>query len=141
MAETSRFWLFKSEPETYAFETLLREKRTNWDQVRNFQARNFLREARPGELALIYHSGKQKAVVGLARVVREAYRDPDPDGGDWVQIDLEPVAALPRAVTLAELKATAQLKDLLLIRQSRLSCMPVTAGEFKTICKLGGHSA
>lgn len=133
-----QLWLYKSEPETYSFETLLKEKRTNWDQVRNFQARNFLRQAQVGDLALIYHSGKEKAVVGLARVTRTAYPDIDSEGGDWVQIDLEAVQKLPVSVTLAQLKATPSLKDLKMLRQSQLSCMPVTKAEFDTICRLGG---
>ncbi len=137
-ASTPQLWLYKSEPETYSFETLLKEKRTNWDQVRNFQARNFLKQAQVGDLALIYHSGKEKAVVGLARVTRTAYPDIDPEGGDWVQIDLEVVKKLPLSVSLAQIKATPALKDLKMLRQSQLSCMPVTQSEFDTICRLGG---
>jgi predicted RNA-binding protein with PUA-like domain len=130
-------WLLKTEPETYSFERLLKDKRTNWDHVRNFQARNFLNQAACGDLALIYHSGDEKAVVGIAEVVRAAYPDPDPEkAGDWVQIDLKPVEALPRKVTLKELKTTPTLADLMLIKQSRLSCMPVSASHFKAIVKL-----
>jgi predicted RNA-binding protein with PUA-like domain len=107
---TRNYWLFKSEPETYSFDQLTRDKKTNWDHVRNFQARNFLREVRPGDLALIYHSGDEKQVVGIAEVTREAYPDPDPEQkGDWVQIDLKPVRSLPAPVTLKTIKATASL--------------------------------
>ncbi len=133
---TSSYWLFKTEPETYSFETLLREKKTNWDQVRNFQARNFLRNARKGDAALIYHSGKDRCVVGTASVLREAYPDVDPEGGDWVQIDLKVGEALPHPVLLADLKADPALKDLLLIRQSRLSCMPLKKSEYDRILAL-----
>lgn len=132
------YWLFKTEPETYSFDQLLKDKRTNWDHVRNYQARNFLREAAKGDLALIYHSGKEKAVVGVSEVVKEAYPDVDPDGGDWVQIDLKPVQAFARPVPLSEIKASKELKDLLLVRQARLSCMPVTSAQFKALTRMGG---
>lgn len=130
------YWLFKTEPETYSFEQLLRDKKTNWDHVRNYQARNFLRQVARGDRAMIYHSGDVKAVVGVAECVREAYPDVDPDGGDWVQIDLKPVKAASKPVTLAQIKASAALKDIPLIRQSRLSCMPITADHFQTLLKL-----
>lgn len=138
MAKSSpvRHWLLKTEPETYSFDQLLKDRRTNWDHVRNFQARNFLREMKTGDLAFIYHSMSDKAVVGIAECVREAYADADPDGGDWVQVDLKPVEKLARPVELGELKATPSLKDMLLLRQSRLSCMPVSEKEYATILKL-----
>lgn len=132
------YWLLKTEPGTYAFQTLLRERRTNWNDVRNFQARNFLRKMSKGDIALIYHSGDERAVVGVAEVIREAYPDLDPEGGDWVQVDLKALNPLPRPVPLKEIKATSPLKDLPLIRQSRLSVMPVTAEHFQTLLKLGG---
>jgi predicted RNA-binding protein with PUA-like domain len=134
------YWLLKTEPSTYSFETLLREGSTNWDQIRNYQARNFLREIRKGDLALIYHSGDEKAVVGIAEITREAYPDPDPDGGDWVQVDLKKVQRLSRPVPLAELKAEPRLKNLLLIKQSRLSAMPVTQAEYECIVSLASKS-
>lgn len=131
-------WLLKSEPETYSFEQLLNDRRTNWNGVRNFQARNFLKSAQKGDLALIYHSGDEKAVVGIARVIQDAYPDPDPKKkGDWVQIDLEPVHALQVPVTLAEIKASPALADLLLLKQSRLSVMPVSPEHFEMIKKMG----
>jgi predicted RNA-binding protein with PUA-like domain len=133
-------WLLKTEPETYSFLTLLKEGKTHWNDVRNFQARNFLRQIRIGDLALIYHSGDEKSVVGIARIVREAYPDIDPEDdrpGDWVQVDLEAVEALPHSVSLATLKSDVTLKDLLLIRQSRLSVMPVTEKEYERILRLG----
>lgn len=133
-----KYWLFKTEPETYSFSQLLKDKKTNWDHVRNFQARNFLRQASNGDLALIYHSGGEKAVVGIAQVVREAYPDLDPaKPGDWVQIDLSCVESLSHPVPLKEIKANPALATLPLIKQSQLSCMPVTASHFKTILKLG----
>jgi predicted RNA-binding protein with PUA-like domain len=142
MATRSSYWLFKSEPETYSFAQLQKDGKTNWDHVRNFQARNFLRQVAKGDLALIYHSGDDKAVVGLAQVVREAYPDPDPEQkGDWVQIDLKPVEALAQPVTLKEIKSTAALATLPLIKQSRLSCMPITKAHFDTLLKLGQRKA
>jgi len=142
MAPRPQFWLFKSEPETYSFAQLLKDGKTNWDHVRNFQARNFLQKAVKGDLALIYHSGDEKAVVGIAQVVREAYPDLDPEkAGDWVQIDLKPVESLPTAVTLKEIKAMAALATLPLIKQSRLSCMPITASHYETLVKLGRRKA
>ena len=130
-------WLLKTEPETYNFGQLLKEKKTNWDHVRNFQARNHLRNIKKGDLALIYHSGDAREVVGIAKVIREAYPDLDPKkAGDWVQVDLAPVESLPQAVTLAEIKSQASLKNLPLIKQSRLSVMPISATEFKLILKM-----
>ena len=138
MATQSKHWLFKTEPETYSFTQLLKDKKTNWDHVRNFQARNFLRQAAKGDLALIYHSGDEKAVVGVAEVVREAYPDPDPEKpGDWVQIDLKPVEPLAHPVSLKEIKSTSALANLPLIKQSRLSCMPISAAHYETLLKLG----
>lgn len=131
-------WLFKTEPDTYSFETLIKDKKTAWNGVRNFQARNFLKECSKGEFALIYHSGKDKAVVGVARILKEAYPEPDPKKpGDWVQLDIGYALKLKKPVPLAQLKSTSSLKNLLLIKQSRLSCMPVQAAEFKTILELG----
>jgi len=131
-------WLFKTEPETYSFGQLLKDKKTNWNGVRNFQARNHLRNIKKGDLVLIYHSGDSREVVGVAKVVREGYTDLDPKkAGDWVQIDLAPVESFSKAVTLAEIKKDTALKSIPLIKQSRLSVMPVSAAEFKHILKLG----
>jgi predicted RNA-binding protein with PUA-like domain len=133
-----QYWLFKTEPETYNFATLLKDGKTNWNGVRNFQARNFLLKAEKGDQALIYHSGDEKAVVGIAKVIKAAYPDPDPEkSGDWVQIDLAPVEKLNRPIPLKEIKAKTELSDLLLIKQSRLSCMPISAQHFNTLIKMG----
>lgn len=131
------FWLFKSEPETYSFDQLIQDKKTNWDHVRNYQARNFLRQVKKGDLAIIYHSGDDKAAVGIAECVREAYPDIDPEGGDWVQIDLKPVEKFKTPVTLASIKSTASLKELSLIKQSRLSCMSISSAHFQILKKMG----
>ncbi|NDG84218.1 MAG: EVE domain-containing protein [Proteobacteria bacterium] len=133
-----KFWLLKSEPEVYSIDRFAKEKRTNWDHVRNFQARNILRSCKKGDFALIYHSNDDRAVVGVARVVKEAYPDPDPDHpGDWSQIDVQFVLKLQAPVTLATIKSTRKLQDLPLIKQSRLSCMEVGAKEFELILKMG----
>ncbi len=131
-------WLMKTEPGTYSFQRLLQDGRTNWNEIRNYQARNYLREARRGDSVLIYHSGDERSVIGIAKVVREAYPDPDPEQkGDWVQVDLVPVRKLGRAVSLAEIKTRTELRDLALLKQSRLSVVPVSERHFATLLKLG----
>lgn len=133
------FWLMKTEPGTYSFSQLLKDGKTNWSGVRNFQARNNLNAIKKGDIVLIYHSGDDKSVVGVAKVVREAYPDPDPKKkGDWVQVDLEPVEKLGNPVPLGEIKGTRELKDMMLVRHSRLSVMPITGDHYKRILKLGG---
>ena len=137
----SQYWLLKSEPFVYSFDQLVKDKKTGWSGVRNFQARNFLKQARKGDLALIYHSNEGKAVVGIAKVVAEAYADVDPETpGEWVQIDVAPVEKLKHPVTLAEMKKNAKLKDILLFKQSRLSVLPVSKLHFDLITKLGSGS-
>jgi predicted RNA-binding protein with PUA-like domain len=136
-----QYWLLKTEPETYSFSDLLREKKTPWSGVRNYQARNFLRQVKKGDLALIYHSGKDKAVVGVAKVIKGSYPEVDrEEKGDWVQVDLEPSKPLPSPVKLAQIKSERRLTGLLLIRHTRLSVMPVSETEFKTILMLGAAS-
>lgn len=132
-------FLFKSEPHVYSIDLFAKDKKTNWDHVRNYQARNVLRACKKGDQALIYHSGDEKAVVGLALVIKEAYPDLDSEkAGDWVQIDLKFVQKFKTPVTLATIKKTLALKDLPLIKQSRLSCMPVTKKDFDLLIELGG---
>lgn len=131
------YWLLKTEPETYSFGRLWKDKRTNWCDVRNFQARNFLKSIRKGDTTVIYHSGEEKAVVGVAECVKEGYPDINAeDGKEWVQIDIAPVRELANPVTLATIKSSAALKDIPLIRQSRLSVMPITKAHFETLVKL-----
>lgn len=132
------FWLLKSEPATYSFSDLLKDKKINWNGVRNFQARNFLKKMQKGDPAIIYHSGDERAAVGVAEIIREAYEDPDPEGGEWVQVDIKPVEPFKKNVALAEIKSTASLKDMLLIKQSRLSCMPITEADYELLRKMGG---
>ena len=138
MVENMNFWLFKSEPDTYSFETLAKEKKTAWNGVRNFQARNFLRECQKGDYAFIYHSGKEKSVVGVCKVLKEGYPELDPKKkGDWVQLDVGFALHVKTPVTLATIKKTPALKNISLIKQSRLSCMKVSEKEFQTILELG----
>ena len=132
-------WLVKSEPYKYAFEQLLRDRRTAWDGVRNFEARNHLRAMKKGDLALYYHSNEGKAVVGVAKVVRTAYRDTTAGEGeaDWSAVDLAPVVRLTAEVTLAAIKATPALAEMLLLKRSRLSVVPVRSAEFALVLALG----
>lgn len=139
MAALSQFWLLKTEPGTYHFDQLLKDKKTHWDQVRNFQARNFLKKMKVGDSALIYHSVSEKAIVGLAEVVREAYPDLDPDHkGDWVQVDIKAVCRLKNSVTLDQIKKERRLEGLLLVKQSRLSVLPVSGEHFQVLLGLAG---
>ena len=130
-------WLVKSEPSTYAWETLVEERRTRWDGVRNFQARNYLQAMKVGDLCLFYHSGKGPAVVGIAKVVRAPYPDPTSDDPRWIAVDLAPHRTLAAAVTLATLKADTRTRGMALLRQGRLSVSPVTAPEFAAVVELG----
>lgn len=137
----TRRWLVKQEPEAYAWQALVRDGRTAWTGVRNFQARNFLRAMRRGDSVLYYHSVTGKQVVGLARVVREAYPDPTATEGDWSVVDLEPVKALARPVSLEQLKADPVTANMPLIRQSRLSVMPLEEDVFQRVLELAGTRA
>jgi predicted RNA-binding protein with PUA-like domain len=134
------FWLAKSEPFKYSFDALQRDKRTTWDGVRNFEARNNLRAMKKGELVLFYHSNEGKEVVGIAKVAREAYPDPTAPGEDWSVVDLAPVKKLRSPVGLAAIKADKQLANMALLRRSRLSVVPVSQAEFDRILELGETS-
>ncbi len=127
------FWLVKQEPSAYSWSDFVAERRTAWTGVRNYTARNNLRKMQPGDEVLFYHSGDDKAVVGIAKVARAAYPDPTAKEGDWSAVDLEPVKALARPVTLREIKSNSRLKQIPLVRQSRLSVMPLTSAEFREI--------
>ncbi len=131
------YWLVKSEPFKYSWDDLNRDGRTYWDGVRNYTARNNLQAMKTGDWALYYHSNEGKEVVGIAEIVREAYPDPTTDDERWVVVDVKPVAPLSEPVTLAAIKGDPALRDMVLVRQSRLSVMPVTAKEFNRVLKLG----
>jgi predicted RNA-binding protein with PUA-like domain len=130
------YWLVKQEPEAYSWQTFLNEGGTAWSGVRNFQARNNLRAMKRGDLVLYYHSGEEKAVVGLAEVAKAAYADPTAQEGDWSAVDLKPLQPLGQPVTLATIKADPLLKTMHLVRNSRLSVSGVTAEEFKRLLNL-----
>jgi predicted RNA-binding protein with PUA-like domain len=132
------YWLAKSEPEAYSWEQLVKEGRTAWTGVRNFAARLNLRAMKKGDLVFFYHSGEQKAVVGLARVEKEFYSDPTAEEGDWSCVDLAPVKGLKKAVTLAEIKGDKILREMVLVRQSRLSVSPLNKEQFERMMELAG---
>jgi predicted RNA-binding protein with PUA-like domain len=131
------YWLVKSEPEVYSWEQFLRDKNTFWDGVRNYQARNNMQAMAKGDRVMFYHSSDVKAVVGIAEVVKTAYQDPTTDETAWVVVDLKPVRPLASPVTLATIKATTGFDNIALVRQARLSVLPLTQAEFETIEKLG----
>jgi predicted RNA-binding protein with PUA-like domain len=133
-------WLVKQEPTAYSWDQLVRDERTSWDGVRNYQARNNLKAMKVGDPVLFYHSVEGQAVVGIAEVAREAYPDPTAKKGEgWVVVDLVPVKALGKPVTLEAIRGVPALKDIPLLRQSRLSVMPLTKAAFDTIVKMGGQ--
>lgn len=134
-------WLVKSEPSTYSWDDLVREGGTRWDGVRNPVARGHLAAMKKGDLVLVYHSGEGKCVVGIARVAREAYPDPTSADGKWTAVDLEPVKPLKRPVTLAEIRGERALGDLPLVRQPRLSVMPVPKAQYERLLDLGNAPA
>ena len=135
--EKTQYWLVKSEPFKYSWEKFNKDGRTFWDGVRNYQARNNLREMKEGDLVLFYHSNEGKNVVGIAKVVKEAYQDPTTDDTNWVVVDLVPVQSLDKPVTLAQIKAEESLVDISLVKQGRLSVMPLKATEFDKILEMG----
>ena len=132
-------WLVKQEPESYAWATFMKEGRTAWTGVRNFQARNNLRAMKPGDLVLFYHSVTDKQVMGYARVKREAYPDPTATEGDWSCVDLVPVRALKQPVSLEVIKADRVLESMPLVKQSRLSVTPLTREQFDQVLQLSGE--
>ncbi len=136
---TTQYWLVKSEPETYAWADLVRDKRTDWTGVRNYAARLHLKAMAVGDEVYFYHSGESKSIVGLAQVTKAAFRDKTADEDGWVAVELAPVKPLPVPVTLAQIKADVTLKAMELVRQSRLSVSPVRPAEFTRVLKLGGR--
>ena len=133
------YWLVKQEPSKYPFSLFCKEKKTIWDGVRNYQARNFLRAMHLGDQVLYYHSVDEKAVVGIAQVLKTSFPDPtSPKGEEWSSVLLGATRALAKPVTLDQLKAEKKFSELLLLRQSRLSVMPVPAALFHAILKMGG---
>ncbi len=131
-----KHWLVKSEPFKYSWDKFLSDGKTFWDGVRNYQARNNLREMQKGDLVLFYHSNEGKAVVGVAKVVKEFYQDPTTEDTNWVVVDLVPVETLKNPVTLEIIKSDNKLQDIALVRQGRLSVMPLKREEFDRILEL-----
>ncbi len=131
-------WVVKQEPSSYPWSTFEREGGTAWTGVRNFEARNHLRAMRKDDMVAYYHSGEGREVVGVARVSREAYPDPTADEGDWSCVDLVPVRPLKRPVTLAEMKQDPVLREMALVRRSRISVTPVTPEQWARLMELGG---
>jgi predicted RNA-binding protein with PUA-like domain len=131
------YWLVKSEPFKYSWEKFNKDGKTFWDGVRNYQARNNLREMKEGDLVLFYHSNEGKEVVGIAKVIKEFYQDPTTDDANWVVVDLVPVESLKSPVTLKKIKADDRLRNVSLVKQGRLSVMGLKSEEFDRIVELG----
>jgi len=138
---TSHYWLVKSEPFKYSWDQFVRDGKTFWDGVRNYQARNNLQAMKKGDKVLFYHSNEGLEVVGLAEVIREAYQDPTTEDSRWVVVDLKPLKPFKKPVTLAEMKVDKALENLSLIRQGRLSVCDLSPGEFNRILQMGQTKA
>ncbi len=137
-----RYWLFKSEPDTWSWDDQVAkgDAGEEWDGVRNYQARNFMREMKVGELGFFYHSQKAKAIVGVVEVIAESHPDSSTDDPRWDCVDIKAVGPFKTPVTLDQVKSDERLADMALVKQSRLSVQPVTAEEWQILCALGGYS-
>ena len=130
------YWLIKSEPHTYSFAQMKSDKKTMWDGVRNYQARNFMKEMRKGDIALFYHSGKDRQVVGEVEIVKEFYQDPTTEDTNWVVVDVKYKRTLTNPVNLADIKSKKELSEMHLVRNSRLSVSSVSKKEYDSIIKM-----
>lgn len=128
------YWLMKTEPGTYSWDDLVKDKKTTWDGVRNFQARNNLKAMKKGDIAFFYHSGEDKAIIGTAKIAKESF--PDPKDKDWVAVEITIERKLKKPITLAEVKAEKQLSNMALVRSSRLSVQPVRDEEMNLLMKM-----
>ena len=137
MNNKKSFWIIKQEPSQYNWKQFEKDRETYWDGVRNYQARNNLKNMKKGDNLLFYHSVVGKEIVGIAEVTREAYPDPTTDDERWVVVDLKPIKPFKVPVTLEEIKAHKELSEIALIKQARLSVMPITKKEFQILLKLG----
>ncbi|MEQ8165215.1 MAG: EVE domain-containing protein [Alphaproteobacteria bacterium] len=135
------YWIMKSEPETYAWAEMVRDKRTHWDGVRNYQASNNMKAMKKGDRAFFYHSGKERRIVGVVEVVREYYPDHTDESGRFGMVDVKALMALDTPVALSDIKADEKLGGIALVRQSRLSVSPLDARSWKRICRMGGIDA
>jgi len=140
MQKKESFWIVKQEPSKYSWEQFQKDGSTYWDGVRNYQARNNLKAMNKGDLILFYHSVIGKEIVGIAKVTRESYPDPTTDDDRWVVVELKPIKPFKVPVSLDQIKAQKELTEIALIKQSRLSVMPVTKKEFQILLKLGKTS-
>ena len=131
-----KYWLVKTEPDVYSWDQFVKDKKTFWDGVRNYEARNNMQAMTKGDHVIFYHTGKEKQAVGLATVVKEAYQDPTSDDDRWVCVDLKPLEPLANPVTLAQVKDTASLKEMGLVKKGRISVIPVTKKEYDTVVKM-----
>ena len=132
--KTMNYWLMKTEPGTYSWDNLEKDKKATWDGVRNYQARNNLKAMKKGDLSFIYHSGEDKAIIGIAKITKEFF--PDPKDKEWVAVEIEMERKLKKAVTLAQVKADTRLTNMALVRSSRLSVQPVKQEELNLILKM-----
>lgn len=130
------YWLVKSEPSTYSWEQLQKDKKTTWDGVRNYSARIHLRNMKKGDEVLFYHSNEGMEIVGITKVIKEAFQDPTTDDTNWVAVDLKPFKKLKKSVTLAQIKADKRLHEMALVRIGRLSVQPVSKEEWEIIMQL-----
>jgi predicted RNA-binding protein with PUA-like domain len=128
------YWLLKTEPDTFSWDDLVRDKKTGWDGVRNFQARSHLKAIKKGDLAFVYHTGEEKSIVGIAKITKDNY--PDPTDNEWVAVEIAPVNKLKNPVTLAQIKADKRFTNMVLVKASRLSVQPVKKEEFDMIVAL-----
>ncbi len=128
-----KYWLVKTEPDVYSWDMFVKDKRTFWDGVRNYQARNNMQAMKNGDQVIFYHTGEERQAVGIAEVVKEAYQDPTTDETAWVCVDLKPVRKLATPITLAQIKADPKLKDIGLIKNGRLSVVELTAAQFSRL--------
>ena len=133
-----KYWLMKSEPSVYGWDQLVKDKRTSWSGVRNHQASNNMKSMQQGDRAFFYHSNQGLAVVGIMEICRLYYPDPSDEAGKFGMVDVKPVLPMKTPVTMAAIKQTPKLKDMVLVKNSRLSVQPVTAEEWKLVCQMGG---
>lgn len=132
-----KYWLIKSEPNTYSWDDFVKLGRDHWDGVRNYQARNNMKEMNVGNQAFFYHSINEKSIVGLAECVREFYPDPTIDDDRWVVVDFKPIRKFDKPVTLNQIKSDNRLSEMVLVKNSRLSVQPITSQEYKIIIEMG----
>ena len=130
------YWLVKSEPQKYSWEQFVKDKKTSWDGVRNYAARNNLKAMKKGDQVLYYHSNEGLDIVGIAEIVKESYQDPTTDDTNWVVVDIKPLKALKKPVSLSQIKTDAALANMALVKLSRLSVQPVTVEEWVRVMEL-----